>query len=216
MKTLKTWLITTALVLTSNIATADNMYSPAELIEQMKQGGLVIYIRHARTEIDYADQVTADPNNCSTQRTLSEAGWQDAVTIGNAFSFYGIPANKILSSQYCRAWQTAYLAFERYKKREKLNFLPFEDYTPEQILLMQQRVMPFLTRPVANGKNRVIVAHDDPFEAATGIYPEPMGSAYLVKPDNAGGFEVLGCIAPDGWSTLDGQTNECNMTPTSY
>lgn len=215
MRTLKA-LLAAAFISATGVATAENMYSAAELIEQMKQGGLVIYIRHASTEVDFADQVTADPNNCSTQRTLSEAGWHDAINIGNAFSFYGIPVTKVLSSEYCRAWKTASLAFDSYKKQARLNFLPFEDYTPEQILEMQRRVTPLLARPMAPGKNRVIVAHDDPFEAATGIYPEPMGSAYVVKPDNAGGFEVIGCIAPDGWSTLDGQGSECNMQAAPY
>ena len=45
----------------------------------------------------------------------------------------------------------------------------------------------------------MIVGHDDPFEAATGIYPEPQGVAYVLRPDGAGGFEVLGHIDPDAW-----------------
>ena len=32
------------------------------LIERMQSGGLVLYIRHASTENDYADQVSANVN----------------------------------------------------------------------------------------------------------------------------------------------------------
>ena len=38
---------------------------------------------------------------------------------------------------------------------------------------MKKRVVPFLSTQPEKGKNTVIVAHDDPFEAATGIYPDP-------------------------------------------
>ncbi|MDJ0798626.1 MAG: histidine phosphatase family protein [Calothrix sp. MO_167.B12] len=98
------------------------------LLQALKQGGHVIYIRHAQTEKDYADQVKADVNNCSTQRVLSEAGWKQAKAIGKAFRKYSIPVGKVISSQYCRAWKTADLAFGRYEKNGDLNFPKAEDY----------------------------------------------------------------------------------------
>lgn len=82
-----------------------------ELITKLQKGGYVIYFRHAQTEKDYADQVTADPNNGSTQRVLSEAGWKQAKGIGKAFKELKIPVGTVISSQYFRAWQTADLAF---------------------------------------------------------------------------------------------------------
>ncbi|MCL2924237.1 MAG: hypothetical protein MGF17_06310, partial [Trichodesmium sp. MAG_R04] len=48
--------------------------SGTNLLNALKQGGYVIYFRHAQTEKDYADQVTAVMGNCSTQRVLSEVG----------------------------------------------------------------------------------------------------------------------------------------------
>ena len=173
--------------------------SAADLIASLQQGGLVIYIRHASTERDYADQVSADVNNGATQRVLSEAGWHEAVHIGNAFRFYNIPVGSVYSSEYFRAWQTAWLAFGRYSKQASLNFLPFEDYTKAQVKNMRRRVMPFVsTRPPA-GVNTVIVGHDDPFEAVSGIYPQPMGVAYVLRPLGDKGIEVLGRIAPGEW-----------------
>lgn len=201
-----------ALTISATFSQAETWDNTARLIEQLKEGGLVVYIRHAQTEKDYADQITADPNNCSTQRVLSEAGWNDAIRIGKAFEFYGIPANNVKTSEYCRAWKTASLAFGEYDKKPRLNFLPFEDYTQDQVNVMKRRVTPMLSKYVKKGKNRVIVAHDDPFEAATGIYPEPQGSAYIVKPKGKGKFEVLGCISPEGWSkTPTGPSQPCSF-----
>ena len=41
--------------------------------------------------------------------------------------------------------------------------------------------------------------HDDPFEASTGIYPEPQGVCYVVKPLGEKKFEILGSITPEQW-----------------
>jgi len=172
--------------------------SPSKLIESLQAGGNVIYLRHAKTETDYADQLTADPNNCSTQRTLSEVGWEQAITIGAAIRDYNIPIATVTSSQYCRAWQTASLAFGTYTKTADLNFEKGETYTDAQTEIMRNHVSPMLSAVPAEGTNTVIVGHDDPFEAATGIYPEPQGVAYVLRP-TGDGFEVLGHINPDAW-----------------
>jgi len=171
---------------------------PAALIAALQGGGHVIYIRHTATEADYADQISAVMGDCSSQRVLSEKGWQQARTIGKAVIDWQIPVGEVLSSQYCRAWQTADLAFGHYEQRPALNFEPAETYTEAQTATMRDNVLPLLVSLPQTG-NRVIVGHDDPFEAATGIYPEPQGVAYVLRPDGKGGLTVLGHIAPDAW-----------------
>ncbi len=172
--------------------------SPSDLVVELQKGGLVLYIRHARTEADYADQLTADPELCATQRVLSEAGWQQARALGAAIAALDVPVGQVVASQYCRAWQTADLAFGTYVKDAALNFEKAEEYTEEQVAAMRERVLPVLSAPVPAGSNLVIVGHDDPFEAVTGIYPEPQGVAFVLRQTEAG-VEVLGSIAPDQW-----------------
>lgn len=190
-----------ALALVATAAAAEDL-PPQDLVTALRDGGHVVFIRHATTERDYADQVTADPNACHTQRVLSENGWHEAKAIGAAFRALGIPVGRVLSSQYCRAWQTADLAFGRYEKNPDFNFLPFEEYTEAQMAEKRARVRPHFAEMPEPGTNTVIVGHDDPFEAATGIYPEPMGVTFVMKPDGNGGFEILGSIAPDTWPGL--------------
>ncbi|MEM6755795.1 MAG: histidine phosphatase family protein [Planctomycetota bacterium] len=179
------------------------------LVAALRRGGLVVYFRHATTEKDYADQVTANPNDGSTQRVLSEAGWHQAKAIGQAWRRLGLPVGDVVSSQYFRAWQTADLAFGRYRKDPALNFEPAEDYTDEQFDAMRQRVQPMLYTTVYPGQNRVIVGHDDPFEASTGIYPEPQGVAYVIRPlgQEGGpgtGFELIARLESGDWAELPG------------
>ena len=187
-------------IMLSPVLGEDSKYlAKYKLINKMQEGGLVLYFRHASTEKDYADQVNADVNDGSTQRVLSEKGWKEAVHIGRAIKFHNIPVSQVLSSEYFRAWQTAWLAFEKYEKKSDFNFLPHEDFTKEQTAEMKKRVLPYLSQKNSEKGNLVIVAHDDPFEAATGIYPEPMGICYVIQPLGSGKFQILGFINPEGW-----------------
>ncbi|NET32655.1 MAG: histidine phosphatase family protein [Cyanothece sp. SIO1E1] len=184
--------------------TFEDKLSGAELLSALQAGGHVVFFRHAQTEKDYADQ--ADPNlnvnDCSTQRALSESGWQDASLIGESFETLGITVGDVYSSQYCRAWQTAAIAFGKYEKLAELNFAPAEEYTDEQVTQMRAGIMPLLTAVPEAGTNTVVVGHDDVFESATGIYPEPQGVAFVLKPDGQGSFEILASLVPNEWASL--------------
>ena len=183
---------------------ADTMDGP-ELVDALKKGGHVVFFRHAQTAKDYADQ--ADPNmkldDCSTQRQLNDVGKRQAKEIGEAFKKYDIPVGDVITSQYCRAWETADLAFGRHEENPALNFEPAEEYTDEQVERMKNNLTPLLSAEPADGENTVLVGHDDVFEAATGIYPEPQGIAYVVKP-TGNGFELVANVKAEEWGTLAG------------
>ncbi len=174
---------------------------PAALVEALQGGGHVIFMRHGSTETDYADQIKAEMGNCASQRVLSEAGWTEVKAIGAAFKRLEIPVGEVISSEYCRAWKSADLAFGSYTMNADLNFEPAEEYTDEQIAAMRDRMVPHLSKTPQEG-NTVLVGHDDPFEAATSIYPEPMGVVFVLRPEGDGGFKVLGSIAPDVWNSI--------------
>lgn len=178
--------------------------SGAELLSALREGGHIVYFRHAQTTQDYADQADAklDLKNCETQRKLSDVGIKQAKDIGAAFTVKNIPVDEVITSDYCRAWKTADLAFGKHQKNSKLNFLPFEDYTDEQVQEMKTNVMPLLTAVPISGKNTIIVGHDDIFEAATGIYPDPQGMAYVLTPDGNGNFKIVANLLPDEWMKL--------------
>jgi phosphohistidine phosphatase SixA len=189
--------------LASGGAVAEGVKLPAkpaaELVKAMQGGGHVIFIRHTVTDKEGADQISAVMGDCSTQRTLSAQGWADARAIGAAFQALRIPVGEVLSSQYCRAWQTAEIAFGRAVQTPALNFEKAEKYTDAQTEAMKKRVVPLLAKAPSAGFNTVIVGHDDPFEAATGHYPEPQGKLVVLKPDGKGGFTLVGGVNPDQW-----------------
>ena len=142
-------------------------------------------------------------DDCSTQRRLNDVGKGQAKAIGEAFTKYGIPVGDVITSQYCRAWETADLAFGKHEENPALNFEPAEEYTDEQVERMKNNLTPLLSAEPADGENTVLVGHDDVFEAATGIYPEPQGIAYVVKP-TGNGFELVANVKAEEWGTLAG------------
>ena len=120
-----------------------------------------------------------------------------------SFASNAIPVDQIIVSEYCRSWKTANLAFGEWTQKDsRLNFLPYEDYTRDHIALMKKNVMPLLTYPPLPGTNTIIIGHDDPFEAVTGIYPEPQGIAYILQPDGGKSFKIIDSVLPSEWATL--------------
>ena len=90
------------------------------IINQLKEGGKLIFIRHA-----YAPG-SGDPNNfdlkdCSTQRNLNKEGRVQSKKIGYYFKKNKIPIQKVISSEWCRCKETASIAFSNFKTEIFLN-----------------------------------------------------------------------------------------------
>jgi phosphohistidine phosphatase SixA len=81
------------------------------LVDDMREGGLVLVMRHAKTES------TTPPNeslrSCDRQRNLSAEGREQARAIGEAMRELEIPIGEVRSSPMCRTRDTARLAFGR-------------------------------------------------------------------------------------------------------
>ena len=190
-----------------------NRVGAQQLVNSLRRGGYVIYLRHAKTNKDWGDQVSPMLNlsDCNTQRQLSAEGKQQALIIGRGVKAAKIPVGQVISSDYCRAYNTAKIAFGKYTKNSNLNFLPCDDCTPEDYKEYSRRVSPLLSSVPAAGTNTFLVGHDDPFQGVTmdllppdGIYPDPMGVAYVVKPMSNGKFELLAKLLPTQWRILAG------------
>ena len=89
------------------------------LIKEFKQGGKLIFIRHAYAP-GSGDPKNFNLNDCSTQRNLNDSGREQSKNIGNFFSRHGIKINKVYSSEWCRCKETAFIAFERFETKKFL------------------------------------------------------------------------------------------------
>ena len=188
-----------------------NKLGARKLASTLRGGGYVVYVRYARTNKDWGDQVSTALNlaDCNTQRRLSRDGKKEARIIGQGIKSARIPVGEVISSDYCRAYNTAQLAFGKYTKNSNLNFLPCVDCTPADYKEYGRRVSPLLSTKPAAGTNTFLVGHDDPFQGVTmgveppkGIYPDPMGVSYVVKPMGNGKFQLVAKLLPTQWAAL--------------
>ena len=90
------------------------------LMNQLEEGGKLIFIRHAYAP-GSGDPDNFNLNDCSTQRNLSEDGKTQAELIGVFFKENKIKIDKILSSEWCRCKETAFIAFEDFETKDFLN-----------------------------------------------------------------------------------------------
>ena len=108
------------LILFISLTSSVKADSKKNIIENLKVGGKLIFIRHA-----YAPG-GGDPENfniydCSTQRNLSESGRIQSRKIGNFFKENKIKIKNVYSSEWCRCKETAFLAFKSFKTKSFLN-----------------------------------------------------------------------------------------------
>ncbi|WP_176560383.1 histidine phosphatase family protein [Brevibacillus dissolubilis] len=148
----------------------------ASLLEAMKQGGYILYMRHGEATVGEDDPTHVDLTNCKTQRNLSEKGKTQARQIGEVFKKHAIPIQyPVLASPYCRARETANLAFEM-KGVVTHPLLSLEK--------LEENLGTFLKTAPEPGKNRIIIAHGTERVAAFDyldvivIKPDPQGNDY--------------------------------------
>tara|TARA_B110000027_G_scaffold62685_1_gene67343 strand:- start:417 stop:977 length:561 start_codon:yes stop_codon:yes gene_type:complete len=118
----------------------------------LKEGGKLIFIRHA-----YAPG-SGDPNsfvisNCASQRNLSKEGIDQSKRIGQFFIENDIIIGKVLSSEWCRCKQTAEHAFGNYETKNFLNSFfshEFSHNKDQQIKELKEYIKNW------NGKNNLI------------------------------------------------------------
>ena len=174
------------LILFISLTTLVKADSKKNIIENLKAGGKLIFIRHA-----YAPG-SGDPNNfnlndCSTQRNLSEAGRVQAKRIGEFFRQNEIKIQKVLSSEWCRCKETAQIAFKDFSTKSFLNSFYSSRYAKnkdKQIKTLNNYIENFKSK-----RNLILVTHyvliSEVFNYA------PLSGEIVVSDKN---FNIIGSI----------------------
>src|SRR5258707_14095039 len=79
----------------------------------LKEGGLVVLMRHTITTRGVGDPPGMKVDDCATQRNLTDEGRHHAKAIGEAWRAHGLQPDRVVSSPMCRCLETARLAFGR-------------------------------------------------------------------------------------------------------
>jgi len=162
----------------------------AALAKALKQGGVVLVMRHAKTE-NTTDRVETI-GDCTTQRNLSEEGREQARQIGRDITALGVPVDKVLASPLCRAKDTADLAFGHSTPLMALLSAGEEATPADERRIRKLRAM--TSAPA--GSATVLVTHTGNIGGAFDLSVEE-GEIVVVRDG-----KVLGTVKPDDWKRL--------------
>ena len=168
------------------------------LIEQLREGGLVVFFRHADTAGMPCDRLYRIGQR-EGHRNISEDGREQSRQIGEAVAELGIPIQEpVLTGPVFRSRDTAELAFG-VDRVEITDSLIADDYAGSfgvRWVLDEHRRL--FAEPPAPGLNRILVGHRTPAllsldgQVRQSEFPE--GAAIIMRPVD-GRAEVLGVIA---------------------
>lgn len=152
----------------------------SEFWQALKAGGCVALLRHAQTEAGTGDPAGFDLNVCATQRNLSDEGRAQARAWGTQFVQRRIPIADVRTSAWCRAKDTARLAFGRYRIWSPLNSF-FDGANPARRAQGQTNDVIRFIDSLRTPRNTLLVTHQVNITALTGETPA-MGEMLLIRP----------------------------------
>jgi 8-oxo-(d)GTP phosphatase len=159
------------------------------LLARLHEPGTVLLLRHALAP------GTGDPSgflldDCSTQRNLSDAGREQARTLGDRLRDAGITEARVYSSRWCRCLETARL----------LALGPVEPLPALDSFFQQRSEGPARTEAVRAflqelppGWPVVLVTHQVNVSALTGEFT-PSGGGVVAEVQSDGTLSILGVL----------------------
>lgn len=176
----------------------------AEWINDLRQGGYVIVLRHGATVSDQANTDSMSRPSVSAQRQLSEQGRAQAKSIGESLRRLKIPVGMVLTSTVQRAVDTGrLLGFGDVATTPDLAESGPGDPPDENNRRAQAFRKLVAGRPPADN-NVVIVTHKPNIVDAFGKdwLDVHEGEASVFEPDGKGGYELIARIQASEWSKL--------------
>ena len=126
------------------------------LVNELKKGGKLIFIRHAYAPGN-GDPDNFDIKDCSTQRNLSDTGRKQSEKIGNFFNENKIAIDLVISSEWCRCKETAKIAFEDYSTKNFLNSFYSSKYAKNKTKQIEE--LDNYVQQLKSNQNIVLVTH---------------------------------------------------------
>lgn len=168
----------------------------AGLLDKLRAGGYVIYMRHASTDFSQNDARMKSYEDCGNQRNLTDKGREEARAISAHLKRLRIPVGAVLASPFCRTMETARLAFGSAQPMQEARGGPVRSddaarYDPLKKLMS--------TKPPA-GQNTAIASHGNPFYAVFGPPYLAEGEMAVIDPST---LAVVGRIRLEDWQALE-------------
>jgi phosphohistidine phosphatase SixA len=163
----------------------------AEALQLLREGRAVLVLRHALAP-GTGDPPGFEIDDCSTQRNLNEEGRAQARAWKSFLREHGIEKARVLSSQWCRALDTA----EEMDLGEVKEFPPLNSFFAGRGDREEQsRKTIKQVNAMGEGPPIILVSHQVNITALTGIYPAS-NEGIIVRLPLERGKGVLAEITP--------------------
>jgi phosphohistidine phosphatase SixA len=169
----------------------------SELLASLRQGGYVLYFRHAATNFGQTDEKMKGYEDCADQRNLIDKGRTEARAAAVAIRGLDVPIGRVLASPFCRTVETAQLLFGRAEKMNEVRGGPALPAGSDRYAELKR----ILSTPVRPGTNLVVVSHGNPFYSVAGPPYLAEGEAAVVEPLGED-FRIVARVPIDGWEAL--------------
>ncbi len=202
------WLVagtTLAACTRTTLPTVTPPLRPTNFLEQLRQGGFVIYMRHAIATVgsdSFAGSNWWTSSDPALARQLSDAGRQQASRIGTDIRSLAIPIARIISSEFRRCTETA----ERFGLNVAIKTTADLTFTLPPFA-SGAGIIRQLTQPLPQGQNLLLVAHF-PSGVTPGSFPPEIsdlqqGDSAAYRPTSPPQFTAF--IRENGWLSLPNQ-----------
>ena len=163
----------------------------------LRQGGYVIYLRHAETDT-MPEPMVRDLADCIWQRNLNARGHAQADAIGAQLRGLGITAGRLEASPFCRTRQTAERVFGRLAMVNP-DLYYHVSQSPQQVAATDAKLKARLGQRPSGGGNLVLIGHAPTMRNVSAV-ELPEGQGAIVKPNGDGTFRVVGRLDENGVS----------------
>jgi len=169
-----------------------------QLVEELRKGGYVLYLRHTSTDFSRNDAKSTSFEDCANQRPLLDKGRDEARAIAGHIKRLGIPIGRVYASPYCRTMETAMLAFGKAEKTSEARGGPVSTDDAARYAGLKK----ILGEKPSPGTNNAVSSHGNPFFALFGAPYLLEGEIAVVRPGGQDGYAIAGKIKLEDWAAL--------------
>jgi phosphohistidine phosphatase SixA len=175
---------------------------PDDLVNQLRQGGYVLVMRHASSPQQVPSKETANRDNTRLERQLDEAGRRGAAAMGEAIRALKIPIGTVLTSPTYRALETVrHAGFTSPIVAEELGDRgkSMQGVDESQAAWLRKKAA-----EVPASGNTLLVTHQPNLSRAFTDWGATVGDGEVavLRPDGRGGATLAGRIPIAEWPTL--------------
>lgn len=163
-------------------------------LAKLRDGGYVVLLRHVTAGGSDSDSDDFDLKDCRTQRQVGPSGRAEAAALAARFEAAGIGEARVLSSQWCRALQTAeLLGLGPVTQEPALNYYHWRLGDEQAMNETLSRYLAGLQAPPP-GPPLVLVSHSTAF-TVMGLEAPGAGGGLVLRPNGTAKPDIVGEIA---------------------